>query len=555
MHTLRHTGAVFTVVIWSLLSTVAVHAEQEVITFSSKATPADIARRLHAPVRLVDPPSALLEELRWATPSPAMIACEESAARVVDRLRAEGLLDTLTPKGTELYRALLTQAANQLQLMDLEAVLSTLEEARGRLPCVDSILSVQDLRPLYLYEAVSHYYLRDGQDERGFRNLLAVDNRSFLEPEYPPAIREVFTAVFHELLNDPLITPDVGGLVGDVYIDGISTSDLQPLHPGLHVVQARGPGGRIRTVQVELKADDSSNAPVWLADLVDFGLPTTVETREALVRSLEKGALTLHQIEVLQDDVKKHRRSGLIFAVDDGESVVLRGFLPDGGLCDPRDVVRASAGEAVRPAPPSTDRPRNDALGIDVALGFGARFLLGPRGAYQLTGLGSGYALRIGVPIERWIVEGRLETTRHFFRPLSNDEACGGFDGVGIPTDDEARAAIACIPSRATLALALAGGRMFALFDALRFIPTLGLESLRLPNTLINTEDPASIRIADVWYTGLMARPRVMWVFSGSDPEWTAEMELDVGGFVGRVDDSWLWNLPLGATFSVGAEF
>lgn len=263
----------------------------------------------------IPPPDSLTSSLRWFAPWPNQAGCAKIPATLEatwrlklppERLPSGSASSPPQSDGTSVLplperwqKLLLSEAADQLLRVELDAARDALKDARQLLPCLEQVVTRDALRSQFVQEAVALATQGSAQTDQAFRQLLAVDPRLFLEPEHPPKVRKQFLAMAQQLLKEPPVSLDVSGLEGQLFLNGQEIQRQAEVHPGLHLLQMKGPTGKLRSALFTVEA--GTKGKVVLRDRVDIGLPSASTAQSLLLQGLARGELTQSQREALDE--------------------------------------------------------------------------------------------------------------------------------------------------------------------------------------------------------------------------------------------------------------
>jgi len=523
-------------------------------------------------VALLPPAPKLVEALRWASPDKARQGCLAEAPALMSAIADAGVISP--PEDvSRLHQALVTQAAELILYMDLQGVLSAIREAEQMLPCVDELLTQDEVRSLFLHAAVAHIYLEDGEGSAALARMLAADHpRVFLETDYPPNVQNAYLEVVKNQMRSQPLRLDLGGLEGEVYLDGRPVDALGGIRPGSHVLQLRGPGGAIRSRLLEITDGQAPEGVLWLSGLTKVGLATSVEARSGLSHRLASQTLLEAEREILDDYLSSVGETVILFAVKGPSGPALRIYgkgeglissLPDGFGRTAAQAAssRSSTGqEPSRTSEVSAGQGSKDAdappSGLDIGLGLGLQTIRGD--AYRINGRSSGYVLRVTYPVGRLLVGVRGTWMARVSSRVDGSDSCGTYDGETEPSEAQVAEALSCVTPSPTWGGALGAAYHMPLGRGLRMAPGLYLEAQHLPNMLLSSDGlDSSLQLATVTQVGAMVRTRFDYTVLrlGSGARLELEIEPAFGLLFGGTSEASAVGGALGLTLGAGMLF
>ena len=482
-----------------------------------------LTREVGRPIQLVPPDALLLDALRWAMPSPTDTQCQSLLPKLSQTLAQHPLTASASSPGGppttatapnppvnrtlpagELFPALLELARKQFVRVDTQGALTTLELARTVLPCATDIVPPAQLRTLFLLEAATHVYARDNRHTEAFLQLLAVDNRIFLEPEYSPSVQKAFLESAATLSQQKRVRFEPTGGEGSLFLDGLALETARTVPMGRHLLQRQGPNREVKTVLLE----PSATEVIQPATLPALSVPDGSRAQSSFVQSLKSGALEPWQQQALDRTLARAGRTQLWCEVEGATgNGSLRIYRAGKGLITLKEAqaelelqeaqaaskaaaVSRPAGPATNPPSPLAKRPA-PALGSPVparpsmSLGLGIQTLRATDKAAVATGMSSGPALQLELPLARVRVGLRAGIYALPLRAASRGDDCGVSPAAGeTPTVEQLEAAAACYPQKASLTFGVGAGLPVILPAGLLLTPSLFLEGLLLPEAL-----------------------------------------------------------------------
>ncbi|MFM7201429.1 MAG: hypothetical protein ACKO6N_11615 [Myxococcota bacterium] len=329
-----------------------------------------VREKIEQPVKLVSTDELLLEHLRWVRPDPDRQNCEAQFSVMA------GLIKNNPPaRPEELFKALLNQAGQQIDNLDLAGAQVSLRNARASVPCLESVLAPSDVRQLFLLTAVTNVYLKNNQHTDPFINMLAADSNPYLEDSYPPKVRTPFLAVFQQFskLQPVKLEKDVPtetGLLDRFFLDGKKVSGLDTVPPARYVVQLQGPSGELRSALIVIKPGQS----VKLSSLVQMGILAPDVAVSELIKGLNEPTLNANLSNRLNQYALATGRKLLLMAIPQADStaVQVRAFVPGQGLVPLEDVLKQLEAQETSDKR-NEDTPPRPAVQKLVGLGFSVR--------------------------------------------------------------------------------------------------------------------------------------------------------------------------------------
>lgn len=452
-----------------------------------------ISRRL-GPLVLNEPPFELLQSLQWAIPDPARDQCFDGKTRprrgkAVRKSRRE-----VEQAQVDVYfDALLEKARQHILSMEPKQALEALANARSVIPCSDVIIPREQLRGLYLHEGVARFFLKDNDFEDAFLNALAIaPDKRFDVGGYPSAAKKAFEKVERkaekrraiQVLNN---LEDV-----QVYLNGQLLEGRRELIPGTHLIQVRGPAGRIRSQLVYIP----TATEVPLSEVTDWHLTPTSEVRNALLRDVRANRPTALTRDGLEDYLQDVQQAAVIFAVEPSpeERSHLRVYLGGVGMVSMRDYVQRSY-KVLNRSESRGLRSLNPVVGV----GLATQAVMGESLSFVENGRYLGLQLYAEQPLGSLQLGARLALYPYRTRPVTDVLSCGPGSSC----------------SRLSTTLTLAGGVGFPIYltNNLRMTPGIFLEAAALPeltlpvtNQQTSTQSPVQVMLLDVLAGGATGR-------------------------------------------------
>lgn len=498
-----------------------------------------ISRRV-GPVTLSEPPALLFRTLQWAVPEPSRNSCYDGD----DRPRSKKKPSSSPPRSTSnvpqqdvVFAALLERSRQQILALDTELGLESLKNARSVLPCSDVIIPREQLRALFLQEGVAHFFLKDGEHEDYFFNVLAVDpNTRFDVGGYPTAVRKAFEKVEKKadkrrtvkLIND---LEDV-----EVFLNGSPLEGEVISFPGRHLIQVRGPAGRLRSQLVSIPAA----LEVPLSEVLDLGLFPLERVREVLVRDVRSNKPDRYTREGLEDYLREQNLPALLFAVEPttDDRSTLRVYVRDVGMMPVSDYVRNSF-RVVSRSEARGIRSRNPVAGV----GLASQWILGEAATFDENGRYLGLGIYGDQPLGAFQVGGRLSIFPYRQRPVTSAVSCG--EGSGC--------------SGRNLTLTLSGGLGYPVYltEHLRLTPGIWIEGAYLPEMLLPESGgyPPTQALATILAGGSTGRIELTYTVPFEEIKLEGGLELLGGALVAPYQGEALWLFPVGATLRAGLVF
>lgn len=503
-------------------------------------TPRQLERRYGRPLVLKPLPDGLLEAFRWGFPPELALECPAQQALAASMWRAPA-----GASASSLLEAGLKRADDALLELRFTDALTELSQTRTLLPCLEVRLTVAQVRRLFVLEAVAHFYANDGQAERGFSELLAVDPRLLLEAEYPPKVQKLFFEVARKVARQPLTRVSFEGFEGKIFLNGNEVTGVRELAPGRHIVQLEGPLGLVRGAMLRIPDSTSLKQPTdLLAQRVALNPLPAASVRGLVKERLEKRQLPL-SLKLASDRwlVQQGLETvGLVLpATSDGWSLWLlrRGE----GMVEPDPALLAAVGLSSKgpssEAPGRTepdpfrkqqgDREQTSPGGLAVQVGAGVRSLRGLAGS------------AVGHPTQPTLLLAAAYPLRGFRLFL---EAGLGLPGVGARssgpdcgTDLTAEAletaqaqALTCLPGRLSFQLGSGVSLPILWGEQLRVEPRLSLQVLTLHEVVMQAGEPEDWQVAHVvaggGFLGGMLSHRLPW----DGRWWSLWLKLEGGG-------------------------
>lgn len=314
-------------------------------------------------------PRRLLDQLAWTSPWPGQAGCGAIQQKIEERWRGKIKGPMATPD--QAVQSLLTEGSEQLLQVELESAQKALKDVRLVLPCVSSLVSRESLRAIHVLQAVALASAGDSHTELAFRQLMAVDPRLYLEPEYPPKVRKQFLAVAQTLLKEAPVPLDLTGLDGELYLNGQQVNRQTEVLAGTHFLQMKGPSGQIRSSFFALEGP--SKQKVQVRGLVDIALPSTADMHRLLLQALKAGQLEGPIRQGLDAFLKQSNQQAVAFVVSgQGKKAQVLGYRTDSGLTDVRSIADLLPEGDASLIPPSAL-----SFGLDLHVGTGLTSSMG----------------------------------------------------------------------------------------------------------------------------------------------------------------------------------
>ncbi len=441
---------------------------------------------------LEPPDSKLMAALRWAYPDPARQACK------VVSTRGRALVGRSVPADTpasDLLNRLLDRARKQILIVDLEGTLETLEAGRDLVPCLEAVLPTQTVARLLEYEAVTLLFLDDPRASRAFLDLVAVAPEPELDPSYPPSVGKAFMAALRTSLSVARVEVALEGVDDPVLVDGLPADRLHDVLPGRHLVQIRGPDGRVRSRLVTVPEETAQ----WrLSDTaLEAGLISSEDARRGLARSLVLDTLSTAQRGALDACLARRGGSQLVLAV---------AVHPDAA---PNILTWEPGGVSREWELPEEEAGKSEGASVTVSLGPGTRWLSAEGQALLLATPSIGYTLRAAWTPGIGVILADVALFPHIMTTEAETRDCGGYTGEAPPTEDQVAAAAACVDTEPLVAGALGAGALLALHSRVQVVPAVLARALHLPRVLVGNDPTIP---GDIWVTGTTLFGAEAWV-------------------------------------------
>lgn len=497
-----------------------------------------VSRRIGS-VSLVKPTRLLLQTLQWAVPDPQRSSCYDGDEKPRSRKKPtpEGRNRNNVPQEDLLFASLLEKARVQGLAGDNDLALESLKNARSVLACSETIIPREQLRALFLQEGVARFFMKDSDFEEVFFNVLAVDpNTHFDAGGYPSTVRKAFEKV--EKKNEKRRTISLVNDLSDVkvFVDGAALEQSMTIFPGRHLIQVRGPAGRLRSQLVGIP--EASEVP--LTEVMDLGLFPTEQVRDVLARDIRANNPDRYTREGLEDYIREAGLSALIFAVEptsDNKSY-LRVYVAGTGMMSIQDYLRNSYKVVNRSAARGL-RSRDPVAGA----GLTFQGILGAPSAFVENGRLLGVTLWYEQPLGELQVGGRLGFLPYTLRPISDASSCGTDSG--------------CNGAASAVSLGVHLGNPIYLTEQLRITPGLTLETALLPELIIaeSAPTPQQSRLLSVWAGGSQARLEVTYNIPFESLKLEFGAELTGGVWAAPDNGAALLLFPVASTLRAGLVF
>lgn len=495
---------------------------------------------------LNEPGPELLQALQWALPDPQRERCYEGDGRFTFSARGKSARSgrsgrsggDAAPSGDNLpFSSLLDDARKAVLEQELTVALEALERARMTLPCSDAILPREQLRALYLHEGVAHFFLKDGKDSEAFMNVLAIDPTTrFDTGGYPTKVRKAFEKV--ELKADRRrairVVQDLEDV--EVYLDGVRVEGETTTFFGWHLVQLKGPAGRIRSQLIAFPG--ATEIP--LSEVVDVGLRPLAQVREVLTQDIRSAALDRFTREGLEDYLSIRSEQSLLFAVapTEGNRSHFRAYVRGDGMLEIRAFLQGSVKVFSR-AESRGIRGRNPVLGVGASL----RGWIADPSAFPENGRMWGLQVFGDKPLGMLTLGARLDIQPFQQRLVSDPSGCIWGSGCGT--------------LRVSAVLAGGVGLPVYLTDHLRLTPGLYLEGAYVPELALSTSSswPSQTVLVDILAGGPVARVELTGSLPLEALKLEAGLELLGGLWAAPWEDQALLLFPLGMGLRGGLVF
>lgn len=501
-----------------------------------------ISRRL-GPLVLNEPPFELLQSLQWAIPDPAREQCFDGKSRPRKGKPIKKSRQEVEVAQVDVYfDALLEKARQHILSMEPKQALEALANARTVIPCSEVIISREQLRGLFLHEGVARFFLKDNDFEDAFLNALAIaPDKRFDVGGYPSAAKKAFEKV--ERKAEKRRAVQVLNNLDDVqvYLNGQLLEGTRELIPGTHLIQVRGPAGRIRSQLVYIP----TATEVPLSEVTDFGLTPTSEVRSALLRDVRANRPTVFTLDGLEDYLHDTRQAAVLFAVEPSaeDRSHLRVYLGSVGMVSMRDYVQRSY-KVLNRAESRGLRSLNPVAGV----GGAVQAVLGETQQFSENGRFLGVQLYAEQPLGTLQVGGRLALYPYRTRPVTDVLSCG--------------AGSSCARSSTTWTLAGGMGYPIYLTNELRLTPGFYLEgavlpelSLAVPSAETSTSSPVQVLLLDVLAGGATGRLELTQRVSLDGLKLEGGLELAGGVWAAPFQEAALLLFPVIVTARVGFVF
>lgn len=490
------------------------------------------ARGLERSIRPTPVPQGLIDALRWSTSPERTRACqkEAEAARTL-----VGPGKGPSPSPDALFGSLLEQADRHLLDLQLEDTLARVRQAEALVPCLTLPVENAQVRALFLYEAVARFYQKDKQYATYFQYMLGVDNRLFLETDFPPKVQQAFLTVAKKVSRVPSVPFGVEGIEGTLWLDGRRADALTTLAPGRHILQQVGPLGEVRSQRVEIQSPPSSGTvpTLPLADQV-MPLPSPETLLASLHQALQEKRLPPELRECLERYTTQTNLPLLGFLIDaESGGLETTFFAPGRGLITPTaaelkslEVVRSSSAETSptlaeeperRVEPEARVRLEQDP-GLRLTFGAGARLVISSPEVRVVETPQLPVAVTVTYPLGP--VALRLEADLNLLLSPRGQTDCGEYTGETAPTEAEIDAALSCVGGSFAGQAGVGAGLELTLGPQLRLLPTALIHATMLPRVLVQQGESSEWQVHQALGVGpsLSARLSVVLPLPGLTP-------------------------------------
>jgi len=510
-------------------------------------------------VRFEKPDPHLVEALAWMDASGDASGCGDQAATLIRDMER---LDVVPTPGRiqDLFHTLIAQANRQLLFVEDKAALKTVQQARAYLPCVDQLVALEDVRALFLNEAVAHLRLGDGQEHQSLLNVLAVDPRVYLESDYAPNIRKAYMAAASHWSQVPPIglRADVGHV--EFFLNGQPVAGLREVRSGLHILQGRAPDGTVRSTWLEIPRD------IGIFDLnasMNFGLRSAEEVTTALAERLAGLQLTPADRQAMDRHLKRTERLALFFAVLRQEMPAILIYRAETGTSVySRSLVEARVGleplssDALSSTDAGGEHTIGEASRKPYALSAGISFQrLGNNGSARFTGgLAFGSAFQLDYDTPHAILQMRFAI---YPAALRSGDREGCTPDAGTLSMDDVDAAMRCLPAKPSVGIALGAGIPMVLSDRMSVIFS-GYGALMYVSDVVvfrRPEDPGSAVVARGFGWGPQGQVRFRYAAMGGARPLSVVIDLAGGTRFLRVAGQHAWTLRMALTAGISHAF
>lgn len=471
---------------------------------SSGVTP-QLERRYGRLPPLKPLPPALLETLRWALPSELALECPAQRAQAIQQwqLPNTSAVQVLVQEGLKRADAALLE----LRLSD---ALAELGKVRALIPCLSTRMEPAQVRQLFLLEAAARFYSNDAQADRYFAELLAVDARLFLEPEYPPKVQKVFFDVARKIARQTPTTVSFEGFEGRIFLNGLEVSSVRELAPGRHILQLEGPSGQLRGAMVRIpEAATLKQSRDVLSSRVSLNPPRAEQALSQLGQLLNRQQLPPSVLSALDHWLMTRNQDKLLIAFEtsDGRYQLLLVERGQGVLEPSEERLASLMGGRVRASrtPSGTGAPEEPAEGPmrsrGGSLGVGLRMASG--GDTLPVGHPTQPVLMVGGALPLSMLRLHLEVGLSLpgLGERQTSSACGSsLDEAGLA--EAQAAALSCLPGAMSFQVAAGAGLPLQLGASLRLEPRVMVQALTLNEVVLKQDTPESWQVARVLAVG-----------------------------------------------------
>jgi len=544
-------------------------AERTVIDLRSR--PVDVAdmqqkllREHKDSLKLTPPEPDLIEALRWSLPSSSRGVCEERKPALSRYLRGR----PASPAGAAVSGGSATDpmtpallAVTEKHVADAEAkkALEALALLRQWLPCLEGVMSREQLIQLYQNEAIAHVYEGDGKEGEAFANLLAIDPEYTLPKIYGPKVKAPLERARQSGAPNVVGHLILKGVGSTVYVDGHVAADGQPVRRGEHLIQLQSGWGEIRSALVTVKAVEgrAPDAPVALLDLNDFGLLAEPRALEMLTSSLKKRALDNIQRRALEQHLQRKQARSILFGIEGAQpsDISVMECSTQGGLvCSAKGDASVATNKVLPPvdsgSPRITPPNRSGTLKPRVTVGMATQRTFFSEEIAVLDEMATGLAVAAELTVGPVRVGLHGQYLPWSSRKVIDDEGvCGA-----ASTSDEV---IGCLSPEAVMGLGVAAWYPVSLPGGLELSPGLSMAAARFGHVVVYHPNGIDVYDLDLVLINPSARAKLSFTRKVGTMQAGGGLEL-FGGTAwlpASSHDVRIMAFPVGATLSAVLAF